>query len=115
MNKYFMFLAKWDNPKDLIVFKGNKYIPQTLICTHVEDNKNLSLELNNIEGFMPTDNSDKNGINYTGAILFTPDDKSEINISINDAKEFILENYKQFELLNNPVADEMSDNINYFE
>ena len=115
MNKYFMFLAKWDSPKDLIVFKKNKYIPQILICTCVDKNKKFSLKLDSAEGFISINDPDKSDINYTGAILFAADTKSEINISISDAKEFILANYKQFEAINNPIADEMGDNVNYFE
>ncbi|MCR5101303.1 MAG: hypothetical protein K6B41_08095 [Butyrivibrio sp.] len=69
---------------------------------------------NRIKAFPTLSNRDNNKIKYTGAILLDAHNKSELKIPIAATREFILANYNQFEILDNPITDELSDDIDYF-
>lgn len=108
----FTLLAVYDSNLDLIEFNNIKFQPQITILTILpNDNAVYNISLSPDEGFKIVTYIDGHFTDYTGnevqvlsAHLNYPDG-TVYPISIQDAKDFILKNYDQFDELKQPTGD----------
>lgn len=108
----FTLLAAYDSKLDLIEFNSIKFQPQITILTILpDDNAVYNISLSPDEGFKIVTYINGHYTDYTGnevqvlnAYLNYPDG-TVYPISIQDAKDFILKNYDQFDKLKQPTGD----------
>lgn len=108
----FTLLAAYDSNLDLIEFNSIKFQPQITINTILpNDNAVYNISLSPDEGFKIVTYINGHYIDYTGnevqvldAYLNYPDGTVYL-INIQDAKDFILKNYNQFDKLKQPIGD----------
>ena len=115
----FTLLGRYNSPADLISFNNNLYQPHISISANVMDNQLYNIKLDSNEGFSIVVYKDDEyvlcnnpNLELINATIVTKADEMH-TITIGEARDFIVQNYKQFEEENEPYGHRGHPDIFY--